>query len=423
MSNSLAVATVTAAFSAHLARFIDEQGVPGARVTTLHPGTAALRDGDPLVNLYLFRVARNGFVSNQDLPTRTAEGRPVARPTARIDLDYMVTFFGDDTRLETHRLLGGVVAGLHAEPALDRSLIQATIAQTPWLAGSTLGDRTAPVTITPVNLPPDVMARIWSEFVNQPYQLTVLYTAAAIGLDVPVEIAPVLPVRSLGLDVRPAGPLAVRGIVDAEHPDLPVVAGCTLAIRLADPGRPGYRVLLNGVPAVKVQAQRDAFGHACLTLPLTTAQPAALTVGRLSVLVQRTAADGSTIIARSPDLPVPVLPAIAGTPACDAARRTVTVHLTLPIAARQPSALLLFPVRPGSPAGARPKAGSDDAALASVRIPLPPAEQPADTLVFPLPDDLHGTYLAIVECDGLQSMPGYAKGHYVSPLVEIGETP
>jgi hypothetical protein len=422
MSNSLAVATVTATFGAHLARFVDEQGVPGARVTTLHPGTAALRDGDPLVNLYLFRVARNAFVSNQDLPTRTAEGRPVARPTARIDLDYMLTFFGDDTRLETHRLLGGVVAGLHAEPALDRPLIQATIAQTPWLAGSTLGDRTAPVTISPVNLPPDVMARIWSEFVNQPYQLTVLYTAAAVGLDVPVEIAPSLPVRSIGLDIRPASPLAVRGVVDAEHPDLPVAAGCTLAIRLADPGRPGYRVFLNGIPAVKVQAKRDAFGHACLTLPLTKEQPG-LTVGRLSVLVQRTAADGRTIIARSPDLPVPVLPAIAGTPAYDTARRTVTVHLPLPIAARQPSALLLFPMQPASPTGAGRKPGSDDGAPASVRIPLPPAEQPTDTLAFPVPDDLHGTYLAIVQCDGLQSVPGYAAGHYVSPLVEIGAAP
>jgi hypothetical protein len=422
MSNNLAVATVTAAFSAHLARFIDEQGVPGARVTTLHPGTTALRDGDPLVNLYLFRVARNAFVSNQDLPTRTSEGRPAARPTARIDLDYMVTFFGDDTRLETHRLLGGVVAGLHAEPALDRSLIQAAIAQTPWLAGSTLGDRAAPVTITPVNLPPDVMARIWSEFVNQPYQLTVFYTAAAIGLDVPIEIAPSLPVRSIGLTVWPAGPLAVRGIVDAEHPDLPVTAGCTLAIRLADAGRPDYRVLLNGVPAVKVQARRDAFGHACLTLPLTTEQPA-LTVGRLSVLVQRTAADGRTIIARSPDLPVPVLPAIAGTPAYDATRRTATVHLPLPIAARQPTALLLFPLQPMSPAGTAQKVGSDDGAPSPVRIPLPPAEQPTDTLVFPLSDDLHGTYLAIVECNGLQSVPGYAAGRYVSPLVEIGKAP
>lgn len=433
MSNSLAVATVTAAFGNHLARFIDDPDlpgsrdkpdrpasiVPGARVTTLHPGTASLRDGDPLVNLYLFRVTRNPFEANHDLPTRAAGGRALASPTARLDLDYMITFFGDDTRLETHRLLGGVVAGLHAAPALDQALVQATIAHTPWLAGSTLGERAAPITIMPMSLPPDAMARLWSEFVNQPYQLTVLYTVSAIGLEVPLTVAPALPVRRIGLDVQPAGPIVIRGVVDADHPDLPVSAGCNMAVRTADPGRPGLHVQLNGIDATGVKPGRDAGGHACLIVPLTAAQPAGLTVGRLSVLVRQTAHDGRTVIARSPEMPVPLRPALAGDPAYDAAGRTVTLRLALAVAAHQTAALLLFPMQSSQPAAT--------GGTTSVRIDLPAATAPADTLVFPIPRDVHGRYLVMVECGGLQSLPAYvmgdypdyAKGGYVSPMLDI----
>ncbi|WP_163362296.1 Pvc16 family protein, partial [Escherichia coli] len=89
---------------------------PGARVTTLNPGSEALRTGDPFVNLYLFRTTRNGFVSNNDLPTRGPLGRAKNSPVLKPDLDYMITFFGDDARLDPQRLLGLVAGGLNAEP-------------------------------------------------------------------------------------------------------------------------------------------------------------------------------------------------------------------------------------------------------------------------------------------------------------------
>jgi hypothetical protein len=189
MSNSLAIATVTATFANLLTRFIAQPGttlVPGARVTTLHPGAAALLEGDPLVNLHLFRVGRNSFVRNRP-PTQAADGRPLASPSAMLDLDYMVTFFGNEAQLEAQRLLGNVIAGLNAEPILDRTLVQNTIAQTSWLAGSTLGDQPTPIRIVPMDLAPDVMARLWSGFVNAPYHLTVFYTASVVELDVPLQ--------------------------------------------------------------------------------------------------------------------------------------------------------------------------------------------------------------------------------------------
>jgi hypothetical protein len=184
MSNGLAIATVTAAFANLLTRLIAEPGaalVPGARVTTLHPGAAALLEGGPLVNLHLFRVGQNSFVRNRP-PTHAADGRPLASPSAVLDLDYMLTFFGNEAELEAQRLLGNVIAGLNAEPILDRTLVQNTIAQTSSLAGSTLGDQPTPIRIVAMDLPPEVMARLWSGFVNAPFHLTVFYTASAVEL-------------------------------------------------------------------------------------------------------------------------------------------------------------------------------------------------------------------------------------------------
>jgi len=405
MSNSLAVATVTAALANHLARVVSEGpsgGVPGARVTTLNPGSSALRDGDPLVNLYLFRVARNPYVSNRDLPSRAADGRPLKAPTAALDLDYMITLFGDDARLEPQALLGAVVAWLNAEPSLDPALIQATVVHTPWLAGSNLGDIVEPVRLAPMSLPADVMARLWSEFVNVPYQLTVLYTASAVELDVPLAVQPVLPVRRLGLDVRPAGPIVVRGLVDAEHPDLPLAAGGVLAVRLANPGQPGLDVRLNGTVASGVTAGRDVLGHAALLVPLTAAQPG-LVAGPLSVQVRRTA-DGKTL-AMSVPLSASLRPAIVRLDA-DAPAGTVTARLVLPIPAGQAAALLLFPVAGEGRAPPR-------------RIDLPPSATATDSPVFPVPDQPPGRYLAMVEVDGLQSLLDYQGGTYVGPIVEI----
>ncbi len=405
MSNSLAVATVTAALANHLARIVGEGpsgGVPGARVTTLNPGSAALRDGDPLVNLYLFRVARNGFVSNRDLPNRAADGRGLKAPTIALDLDYMVTVFGDDARLEPQVLLGAVVAWLNAEPSLDRALIQATIAHTPWLAGSNLGEGTEPVRIAPMSLAPDVMARLWSEFVNVPYQLTVLYTLSVVELDVPLATHPALPVRRIGLDVQPSGPIPVRGLVNAEHPDLPLVAGGVLAVRLANPGQPGLDVRLNGAVATGVTAGRDGLGHAALLVPLTAAQPG-LSAGPLSVQVRLTAPDGKTL-AMSPPLSAPLHPTIVRLDH-DAKAATVTACLVLPIPAGQAAALLLFPVAgQGAP---------------SRRIALPASETATDSPAFPVPDQPSGRYLAMIETDGLQSLLDYQGGTYVGPVVEI----
>src|SRR5437660_8581895 len=107
----------------------------------------------------------------------------------------MITFFGDDARLDPQRLLGLVAGGLNAEPYIPRDMLRSAIATTPWLGG---GDQELPreeIVVTPLNMAPDAMARLWSEFVNVPYQLTQLYTAMPIAIEYKLPVEPVLPVR------------------------------------------------------------------------------------------------------------------------------------------------------------------------------------------------------------------------------------
>jgi hypothetical protein len=192
---AVAAATVTLADRLHL---LIGDAVPGARVTTLNPGSESLRGGDPIVNLFLFRSARNGPVSNNDL-TRGAGGQPQASPVMKLDLDYMISFFGDDAKLDPQRLLGLVVGGLNAEPSITQDALRATIATTPWLGSSP--DPELPVEalrITPLDMPPDAMARVWSGFVRAPYQLTQFYTMSPVSLVTTVlPVEPVLPVRRI----------------------------------------------------------------------------------------------------------------------------------------------------------------------------------------------------------------------------------
>lgn len=187
MSNALAVATVTASLAQQLSRFVDD-GVPGARVTFLPPSSESLQSSGPLVNVFLFRVLSNASVSNNGLPTRGPAGQGLQRPRAAIDLDYLISFFGDDAQLEPQRLLGAVVAGLHAQPILPASIISETVNSTPWLQGSDLATQTAPVKFTPIVMAPEQMAQLWSEFVRTDYRLSVFYQASVVLLDTPARL-------------------------------------------------------------------------------------------------------------------------------------------------------------------------------------------------------------------------------------------
>ncbi|HXC55133.1 MAG TPA: Pvc16 family protein [Rhizomicrobium sp.] len=403
MNSGFSVAAATVALADRLHVLIGDS-VPGARVTTLNPASELLRSGDPIVNVYLFRTMRNGFVSNDDLPTRGAAGKPLASPVLKLDLDYMITFFGDDARLDQQRLLGLVVGGLNAEPYIKRDALRATIAATPWLGGGS--DPELPseqIRITPLNMFPDALARLWSEFVNVPYQLTQLYTATPVALETVLPVEPVLPVRRIGLRAVPSRTLVITALVNAADPSLPLLAGGSMGIRMADPGQQGLVVQLNGIAAQGVKPGFDADGFAVLLVGLTASQPAPLAAGPLAVKVIRTKAGGTGIAAESLPLQSAIVPAFAAPPAVRNGQLAAT--MALPVAPEAVAAVLLFP------RGA--------AQLSSRRIPCVPRTAPQAALAAPLAGVPAGDYLVSVELDGVATLLDFSGTRYTGPVVTV----
>ena len=175
MSNFLAVATVTAALSEFIQAAIGPD-VGSATVTTARPDGGT---GTPptSVNVYLYQVTPNAALGNVDLPTRRGNGDLVQRPQAALDLHYLLTFLGDEGKLEPQRLLGSVVRAFHARPVLTRDLIRQTIAKSKfdYLATSNLADAVELVKFTSLALSLEELSKLWSIYFQTPYNLSVAY--------------------------------------------------------------------------------------------------------------------------------------------------------------------------------------------------------------------------------------------------------
>lgn len=221
MSNALAIATVTRA----LGRVVEDAAasvVPGAQVITARPeangGTAAR------IHLFLYQVAPDAAQRNNDLPTRASDGTLRQRPTVALDLYYLLTFNGQDTTLDTHRMLGAVARDLHARPLLPRSLIQSVSSGD--LAGSDLADAFDVVRVSPLSLTVDDLSKLWLMFSQTPYSLSVAYQARVVLIESTENAGPVLPVLYRGADDRgvnvQAGTLPVLDDYEITLPDAPL---------------------------------------------------------------------------------------------------------------------------------------------------------------------------------------------------------
>ena len=416
MSNALAVATVTASLAQQLSRFISDGGptpVPGARVTFLPPSSESLQSGEPLVNAFLFRVVRNAELNNNDLPTRGPDGRPLDRPSAAINLDYLITFFGDDTRLEPQRLLGAVVAGLHAEPILSAGIIRDTIKVTPWLGGSDLATQAESVKFTPTVMTPEQMARFWSEFVHADYRLSVLYNASVVLLDTPARLRAALPVRRIGHRSVVDQAIVIAGVTNPEDPGLPVmVGGGRMAIKGPGLQSPDISLLIEGQPAA-IAERRGTGRDAEIIVDLTPKSAPGLRYGPLSVQLIRNGPDGQT--GGSPEITVTLVPGLVGDPVVDPTNRKLALTITPPATAGQAVALSLYAPASGPETSHRVDAVATDA---------------SGVLAFDVASVPPGTYLMWVEVeagnDWFSSLLQVAAGgdRYVGPVVILtaGET-
>jgi len=197
MSNSLAIATVTAAL-AQIVRSAIQGAVAGSDVTIGRPENPPAGDALPRVRLYLYQVAPNAALRNADLPSRGSNGTLVRRPCAALELHYLLSFYGSETELQPQRMLGAVVRDLHAHPFLTRQMVQDGIASYSVLAGSNLHEAVEHVRFSPLSLSLEDQSKLWSVFFQTPHAVSVAYQASVVLIESDEAAQPALPVLKRG---------------------------------------------------------------------------------------------------------------------------------------------------------------------------------------------------------------------------------
>ncbi|MEU9793169.1 DUF4255 domain-containing protein [Streptomyces sparsogenes] len=191
MSNALAFATVTQALAILIANNLRPEIDMAVSVETRRP--PAEPPTEPTINVFLYQVTPNASMRHNDLPTRASDGTLLKRPAAAMDLNYLISAYGDETELVGQRLIGCVVRTLHETPVLPKDVIEEA-AERPYLAGSDLAESPQKVRFTPIQMDVDETSKLWGMLYQTPYSLSVCYQGSLVlveGVERPVPAKPV----------------------------------------------------------------------------------------------------------------------------------------------------------------------------------------------------------------------------------------
>jgi hypothetical protein len=231
MSNSLAIATVTATLALQILTPAAKAASLGATVTTVRPDSAGGTTA-PRINLYLFQITPNAAWRNRDLPTRTADSQLIQRPRVALDLHYLLTFYGDESKLHAQRLLGNAVRAMHDKPVLTRQMIRNTIASPTYsfLALSNLEEEVELVKFTPLLLSLEELTKIWSVFFQTRYTLSIAYQGTVVLIESEDTVSPALPVQKPKIYTIPFRHPVVERVYSAAGITQPITAKSELVI-------------------------------------------------------------------------------------------------------------------------------------------------------------------------------------------------
>lgn len=193
MSNSLAIATVTAALRNLIQKGLDNDAlpVPGSGVTTQPPDE--VKTASNLINLFLYQTMIDGAWRNMDIPRRVKPGE-TGQPPLALNLFYLLTAYAKDNDLTSpvsHRLLGRAMRVLHDHPVLSSAEIKAA------LPDNDLFDQIEHVRITPQPINLDEMSKLWTTFQSK-YRISVAYQVAVVLIESQRPLKTPLPVLTRG---------------------------------------------------------------------------------------------------------------------------------------------------------------------------------------------------------------------------------
>ncbi|MEC4806337.1 MAG: DUF4255 domain-containing protein [Jaaginema sp. PMC 1079.18] len=413
MSNHLAIATVTATLQRTLQAAV-QADVYGARVTTMQPANLNNSPSELGVNLFLYQVSFNSALHNLDATPFRSRGTPSKRQAA-LDLYYLLSFYGDDSRLEPQRLLGSTVQTLNDLRVISADTIQRTLADSSFefLTDSNLGEQVKQLNILPIDLSLENLSQAWSTFFQTPYMLSVVYKVLVVLVEGKEPWKRALPVRgrNLGGIVPFPNQPKIEQVTAVGDRFEPILENSTLQIQGRNLDSDRTRIRIGNTEATPTKVENNQ-----LQIPLTAFPPAALQAGVQSLQVIHQIPTGiatengnnrASIATQPPQYrevesnvaPFVLCPTIAQIEVAeveqnldDSLTATVTVQLSLTVGAKQRVLLAL-----------NQWSTEDLSDPAAYLLDTPKRDADTRELTIPIERIQPGEYLARISIDGAES--------------------
>ncbi|MGW1958531.1 DUF4255 domain-containing protein [Streptomyces sp. NPDC001920] len=180
MSNYLAIAQATEALRGLLARSVQSDVPYAVQVEARKPPSEPVTE--PTITVFCYRITPNASRRNADTPTRDGDGRLLRTPTAAYDLHYLISCYGNETRLVPQALLGSVARTLHEQPTLSAQDLE-TAAGQEFLAGADLAASPQAVRLTPSKMDVEDLSKLWSMLIQTPYTPSIAFEASLVLLE------------------------------------------------------------------------------------------------------------------------------------------------------------------------------------------------------------------------------------------------
>ncbi len=201
------------------------EAVPGASVSTGPPPARSEHEqSEGQINVFLYKVEPNAAWRNEELPYRRSDGSVSRRPQLALDLFYLISFYGDDSKQIPDQLLGAAMAALHAEPYPRSHYVPQQAASRDGavggshLAGSGLLKQDHPLSFTLLSNSEDDVIQTWTRLLHSSYVLSVAYIGRVVLIEPELVPEPSLPARRTAIYARGTNQPQLEAVLPAVLP-------------------------------------------------------------------------------------------------------------------------------------------------------------------------------------------------------------